>query len=450
MIQSQDEFVQAVVAYMSEHDPVVQDYQAFFAPLNWEVVPERNARKPWPGRTPHPHRAYIKALLIKQREKCSGMEMLRRFLVRHPLLVLGLGFRPVQDPHALFGFDVEKTVPTTRWLNQKQRRLDNTTLQAVLGQSVQTLDDEVPDFAETVAVDTKHIYACVCENNRKECLQARYDPQRPPKGDRDCRLGVKRRFNQTDTQTDTKAEAEYLWGYGSGIMTTTHPTYGDAVLAEYTLPFNQADVEYFQPLYQRTLRHLRRAPKHLAADAAFDAWHVYEPFAQQQGIAAIPRNERGFEPPQLGANGFHLCPLGLEMSPSYRYFDKSRGHRVQMLRCPLLHPTPTDQLCDHVQFAKGRGCEKRINAEAGGRMRIALDRHSQSFRRIYRQRTSAERINAQAKALGIERPKVRNLASVRNLNTLTYIVINVHAIQRIRRIKAECPATGASPIPLLC
>ena len=48
------------------------------------------------------------------------------------------------------------------------------------------------------------------------------------------------------------------------------------------------------------------------------------------------------------------------------------------------------------------------------------------------QRTSAERINSQAKALDIERPKVRNGLSVRHLNTLTYIALNTKVLMRAR------------------
>jgi hypothetical protein len=435
------------VADLVMRDPVMEEYAALFAPLQWDVVSERDEQKAWPGRTPHPQRAYLKALLIKQREKCSSTAVLRRFLVRHPQLALGVGFRPVLAPASPYGFDVEKTVPTARWFNQKLRRLDPDLLQAVLGESVRVLEAEIPDFAQTVAVDTKHIYACVGENNPKRVVKHRYDPQRQPKADRDCQLGVKRRSNQEDP--DQPGDKEYLWGYGSGIMTATHPRYGDVVLADYTQPFNAADVTYFAPLYAHTVRHLGRAPRQLAADAAFDAWHVYEPFAQQQGMAAIPLNLRGYPLPQLGPHGYHLCPQGREMAPSYCYFDRHRGHQVQILRCPLLHPTPSGQNCDHAQFAKEVGCEKRINAEAGGRLRVALDRHSETFRTVYRQRTSAERINAQAKALGIERPKLRNLASIRNQNTLIYIVINVQAIQRVLYLKAK-QAADAAPTQLLC
>ena len=77
-------------------------------------------------------------------------------------------------------------------------------------------------------------------------------------------------------------------------------------------------------------------------------------------------------------------------------------------------------------------------------MRLSLDRQAESYRTIYRQRTAAERINSQATALGIERPKVRRLAAVTRLNTLTYIIINLRAIQRLRTRQA------AHPPPVLC
>ncbi|BCL80887.1 hypothetical protein ccbrp13_33520 [Ktedonobacteria bacterium brp13] len=70
-------------------------------------------------------------------------------------------------------------------------------------------------------------------------------------------------------------------------------------------------------------------------------------------------------------------------------------------------------------------------------MRVTLDREGPLFRAIYRQRTTCERINSQAKALGIERPKVRNGDSVSNLNTLTYLVINGKALQRARSINTS-------------
>lgn len=426
-------------------DPVVQRYRTFFASLDWTVIPERDAMRPWPGPVPHPTCAYVKALLIKLCEHKEYVTHLRAFLVEHPLLVLEVGFHPVPDPTQRHGFDVEATVPGDRWLRHWQQHLDNALLQALLRPTVRALRTVIPCLGQTVAYDVKHIYAWVQENNPKAYVPDRYDPARPPRGDPDCRLGVKTSSNQVQRDGTTKVTKEYVWGYGSGVAAATDPRYGDVVLAEYTQPFNDVDSTYYHPLYARTVAALGSAPTNITADAAFDAWHIYQTCALHGGIAAIPLNTRGHPPPQRQSDGTPLCPKGLAMSPSYR-FAHTEGYRAQEFRCPLLHPQPTAQTCDHDQFAKGPGCVKHINVEPGGLMRALLDRASAAYKDLYRQRTAAERINAQAKALGIERPKVRNGASVRNLNTLTYIVINVQALHRVQALTAR----ATTPTPMLC
>jgi hypothetical protein len=77
---------------------------------------------------------------------------------------------------------------------------------------------------------------------------------------------------------------------------------------------------------------------------------------------------------------------------------------------------------------------KDPNWEKGGLMRALLDRDGPLYHIIYNRRTSCERINSQAKALGIEYPKVRNIHSVRNLNTLIYLIMNVRALQKAKSI----------------
>jgi hypothetical protein len=433
------------LAAAMDNDALVRRYRAFFALLDWRQVPQRSTDRPWPGAAPHPEAAYVKALLVKLCEQKAYVTDLRDFLVEHPLLVLELGFQPLWDATEPYGFDVEQTVPCDRWLRHKQRSLDNAMVRALLRETVHALQAEIPGLGQTVAVDVKHIYAWVQENNPKAYVTDRYDPERQPRGDGDCRLGVKRSHNQEQEDGSTKARKEYVWGYGTGVVAATDPEYGDVMLAEYTQPFNETDPTYYRPLYQRTVDTLGFRPKNIAADAAFDAWYVYQDAAEVGGIAAVPLNTRGHPVPQLGPNGIHLCPRGREMIPLYE-FDHSDGYRAQELRCPLLVPQATGQSCDHDQFAKGVGCVKYINITAGGKLRIALDRQAESYKRIYRQRTAAERINSQAKALGIERPQVRNSASVHNLNTLTYVVINARALERARAVNFQRP----KPRPSLC
>lgn len=427
---------QSTLSLLLEEDALVKRYRALFAHIEWSQLPDRPVDPSRPGKRPHPESAYIKALLVKINEGHQYCSQLRRFLVEHPLLVLELGFRPVLDCRRVYGFAVERTVPSERWLREKQRTLSHRHVQDLLAASVTALSEEIPGLGETVAVDVKHQYAWVRENNPRESMLDRFSKERQPRGDPDCRVGVKRSHNQVQADGSTKEKKEYLWGYGSGIATATTADYGDVVLAEFTQPFNESDVSYYLPLFIQTIAHLGRFPLHITADAAYDAWYVYETMAHRGGIAAIPLNEHGHDEPRRDADGVALCPMGLRMQPSYR-FQHTNGYRAQRFRCPLLFPERRPFDCPHPQFLKGKGCVHDLGIEKGSLMRVLLDRSGPLYRSIYRQRTSAERINSQAKAIGIERPKVRQGESVRRLNTLSYILLNAKALARARAINAS-------------
>jgi len=174
------------------------------------------------------------------------------------------------------------------------------------------------------------------------------------------------------------------------------------------------------------------------ADAASDAWYVHEAAVLHGGTAAVPLNahtKTTFDP-----DGVPLCPIGLRMHPTFRYAHPY-GYSAQRYRCPLLFPEATGQTCEHEQFKKGKGWKIDINDEPGGRARVLMDRTSPLFHALYNQRTGCERVNALAKERGIERPRVRNARSVANLNTLTYVIVNVHVL-----LKAKSINKGLLPI----
>lgn len=440
MIPYSQVFDQQTMTRMLDHDPVVQRYRSFFALFDWSVVPEPVVDPSQPGKRPHPPTAYIKALLLKLEEGLTFCTRLRRFLVEHPLLVLELGFRPVLDWTQPYGFDVQHTVPTARWLREQQRTLSQGVLQTLLLRTVEELREEIPGLGEVVSFDVTHIYAWVRENNPRVYVQGPFDVTHIPKGDPDCRLGVKKSTNQEQPDGTKVVKKESLFGYGSGTATCTDPVYGDIVLAEYTQPFNEGDITYFPPLYFRTVATLGFFPTHLAADAAFDAWYCYQGTASRHGIAAIALNQHGHPESRRDVDGVPLCAKGLRMVPTFQ-FNHTNGYRAQRFRCPLLFPEKTEQTCDQPQFLKEKGCVKDLNWELGGQMRVTLDRDGPLFKAVYRQRTSTERGNSHSKALGLERPKVRNIHSVRNLNTLTYLIINAQALQRARARNASLLTT---------
>ena len=429
-------FDQRTLTLLLEHDPLVQRYRAFFALFDWSVVPDPPLEPSRPGKRPQPPSAYVKALLLKIEEGFPTCTPLRRFLVEHPLLVLELGFRPVLNRDLPYGFDVEQTVPTARWLRQKHHDVPQPVLQSLLGASVRDLREEIPGLGEVVAFDVTHIYAFVKENNKRAYVKNRFDKHHQPRGEGDCKVGVKKSTNKEQADGSKKEEKEYLWGYGSGVASATDPISGDIVLAEYTQPFNENDITYFFPLYIRTVAVLGFFPPHLTADAAFDAWYVYQMVVHRGGMAAIPLNQHGHPESQRAPDGVPLCAKGLRMHPTFQ-FSHTYGYCSQRFRCPLLFPEVTGETCDHAQFGKHKGCVKDLNWELGGQMRVTLDRDGPLYHAVYDQRTSTERINSQSKELGIKRPKVRNLDSIRNLNTLTYLVINARALRRVREVNAN-------------
>jgi len=425
---------QPTVTALMESDALCQRVRALFDLLDWSVIPERPPDPHRRGPHPHPPRAYLQALLLKLCESLTYCTTLRQYLVEHPLLVLALGFTPRRDARAPYGFDVERTVPSARWLAEQQQRLDPQLLAALFAATVQALCDEIPGLGETVAFDVTHIYAWVKENNLRTYVAHRYDPTQQPAGDPDCKLGVKRSTNKDQADGSSKEVKEYLWGYGSGVATGTDPVYGDIVLAEYTQPFNENDVSYFHPLYLQTVATLGFYPTNLTADAAFDAHYVYERAARHGGIAAVPLNQHGHEPVPRDADGVPLCAMGLRMIPSFDY-QHPYGYTARRFRCPLLFPQPLDFTCKETPFATGRGCVKDPNWTAGGLQRVLLNRDSPQYQMLYHQRTSCERANSHSKGqFGLAHPKVRNQRSVEHLTTLTYVLINLKALHRARTL----------------
>jgi hypothetical protein len=209
-------FDQPTLNKLIDADAVVQRYRTLFALFDWTAL--QPAVKPsGPGRPAHPSSAYLKALLVRIGEHLSSTPRWRTYLLDHPLLVLELGFRPHLDLTEPYGFRVGKTVPSIGHLNAILRSLDSRKLSDLFAQTVQALQAEIPGLGEVVAYDVKHIYANVKENNPRVYLQDRYCKDRQPKGDPDCRVGVKRSTNQEQPDGSTKEVKEYLWGYGSGV-----------------------------------------------------------------------------------------------------------------------------------------------------------------------------------------------------------------------------------------
>src|SRR5258708_5228356 len=187
IIPTSHAFDQQTIGKIIAADALVQRYRRLFALLDWSPL-DTPGSSAGPGRPAHPKSAFAKAFVVRVCEKKASMPALRAFLLEHPLLVLELGFRPtlaVQEP---YGFDVQRTLPTVRWLNEQLRTFDPRLLADLFAQTVQALLQEIPGLGEVVSFDVTHIYAHVKENNLRQYIKERYHPDLQPKGDPDCRM----------------------------------------------------------------------------------------------------------------------------------------------------------------------------------------------------------------------------------------------------------------------
>ena len=431
--------------------PIVQQLRL----LDWEQLPIPT-RKQYFGQQPVPLSAYIATYLVKLIHEIRTMGKLYHFLLTHPALVWALGYPLVADLSVEHGFSAEASLPSRRQLNRVLAEMDNTHLQALLDAQVSRFQALLPhSFGQTISLDTKHILAWTKENNPRQYIkEGRYDPDKRPLGDPDCKLGVKRSHNLTITTPASEgkpadkvsvARKEYYWGYASGAVVTKLPDWGEFVLAEITQTFDKGDTTYFFPLMEQVERRLGFRPRYGALDAAFDAFYVYDFFDSDvhDGFAAVPFSEKGTKTVrrQFDAEGLPLCAAGLAMPLKFIYKDRTTAiipYRRAKHVCPLLHPEPTGNACpiQHKKWAKG-GCSTHLAATSGSRIRHQLDRESEKYKTVYAQRTAVERIFSQAKALGIERPKLRNQQSIVNQNTLIYLLINLRTMQRVLNKLAE-------------
>jgi hypothetical protein len=437
-------------AFVRESEVAVK-YMQLLGMLDWPRFPDRPDQRFSPTEPPMPYAPLVAAYLVKIDLRLAYMADLWQYLIENPALVWVLGFPLCPSQAFAWGFDVKASLPTHRHLSRLMRTMPNASLQFLLEDTIRSIRRELPPetrFGECISLDTKHILAWVKENNPKSYIeQGRYDKTRQPAGDPDCRLGCKRKHNQRKKNDAVESlpagstfdqVGEYYWGYGSGVVATKVVEWGEFVLAELTQSFDQSDVSYFKPLMEQVERRLGFRPRFGALDAAFDAFYVYEYFANAEppGFAAVPFVERGRKTSrQFSPQGLPLCEAGYAMPLRYAFWCKTTliPHERGKFVCPLLYPTNTGEDCpiQHAQWAKG-GCVTTLATSPGARLRYQLDRQSEEYKTVYKQRTATERINSQAVHFGIERPKLRNRFSIANHNTLTYILINLHALQRIR------------------
>lgn len=212
-------------------------------------------------------------------------------------------------------------------------------------------------------------------------------------------------------------------------------------IAEQTTTANVADSTVALTILADTHTFLSINEYTFLADTGYDSKIIYNQIDQvYKGECFIPLNKRNSKQLKTLPNGNPICEAGLAMHRDGVFSDSRRTR--QKFCCPLKRSKSCS--CHHKNFFNGkknRGCTRYQTIPDD--LRLSTNRSSRLFKQNYSLRTECERYNARFKKAGQERMWVKNMNSVRNLNTFTHIsllgvviaAINSNHQQEYRKLK---------------
>jgi hypothetical protein len=262
------------------------------------------------------------------------------------------------------------------------------------------------------------------QNNPKSFIPNKFDPDKQPKSDKDCSLGVHTASNQ-----HTDRNYEFYWGYKNHVLSdciTGLPIF------EMTTGAETADCSVAVDILKNTHEFLSLDECSFIADAGYDIKEIYNTVRNvYHGDCYIPINPRNTKNPELLPVGNPICDAGLAMNRDGKFYDK--GCLRQKFCCPFKRSKSSVCTISHKNWfnlGKTHGCTKYITIPDD--YRLSIDRTSKDFKDTYKLRTECERYNSRFKATGQERLWVRNFNSTQNLNSLAHIALLAVAIAAVK------------------
>lgn len=321
------------------------------------------------------------------------------------------------------GFDITKPLPSYWSFDRFLLHFDQQILADIMKEQVLVLSQKGILDTSFIGLDSTPIAANTSHNNPKCFSPDKFKPEKQPKADGDCKIGVHSASNQ-----HSEKRFEFYWGYKNHILVdciSGLPIYNittEANVADSTVALDiLANTHAFLPVTECTF----------LADKGYDVKNIYNQVTSlYQGECFIPLNKRATKNPKLLPQGNPICDAGLAMWKDGTFSDNNRTR--QKFCCPLKSSKTADCPCKHKNFYNGkkhRGCTKYITIPDD--LRLSIDRDSKYFKSNYSLRTECERYNSRFKSTGQERMWVRNKSSVTNLNTFAHISLLAIAIAAV-------------------
>ena len=220
-----------------------------FDNLNTEAFNEKPRH---PGRHPVPKPALLRALIYKCLKPLPTLSDLVLELADNPSITLKCGLDP-------------SCVPLVERFSSFLRDTDNDILQKARNSLVRELIAIGEISGKCLSIDSYPIPANVKENNLRTNVKDRFNKNRIPKGDPDCRLGVVVEF-----RTSAK-KVSYFWGYRNHVITDMP---SELPVAEVTKPANVGDSKLFIPMFRQAKNDLSLNPDIVLADSLYDSERI--------------------------------------------------------------------------------------------------------------------------------------------------------------------------------
>lgn len=343
------------------------------------------------------------------------------------------GFAQISDLHDYLsnnliiahycGFDITKELPSYAKFTRFIREFDNDILQSVMQSLVLNAVDLSLIDTSFIALDATPVKANVSNNNPKSFRKNKFSKDKPPKADKDCRLGV-----QTASNQHNEKKYEFYWGYKNHILVDC---ISGLPICEITTGANVSDSTVTLDILTKTNSFLSVQECSFLADKAYDVKYIYNAVKNDyNGECFIALNARNTKPHKKLLVGNPICEAGLAMHKDGKFSD--RGRTRQKFCCPFKNSKTGECPCNHKCWNNGkknRGCTKYVTIPDD--YRLSIDRSSIAFKSVYALRTEAERYNSRFKQAGCERVYVRNGNSVKNLNTIAHISLLSIAITAV-------------------
>ncbi len=405
------------------------DFEAFIATkgndrlaIVLEAIPAEKLlavleREHWTGRKGYPVRGMWSALIAGLLHQCDSLAQVVRLLKRD------------KDTRMVCGFSKD-TVPSEDALGRFLKKLisHEDLLEACFTSLVERLRELVPRFGTKLAVDSTDIKA-YSNGHRKN------------PSDHDARWGAKGAGHHAVPKIGS-GEAVSATGAGKGKKRDIYWWFGYklhlVVDALYELPIsfvltpaNEADTSQMKMLLEKAVpEKLKVRPEVIIADKGYDSREncrlIFQDYHAAPIIPIIERPNAQM-PDVCNAKGTPTCGCGLEMvywGRDGNYLKYRCPEAVGKAKCPSrFRCTPSPY-----------GYVLKLPIMEDPRRHSPVPRETKKWARLYRLRTSIERVNSRVKGLlGLGKITVRGMSKVTVRSLLSLLVMLAAAVGMAER-----------------